>query len=199
VRKKIKSSDMKKHLLPALKLTIVMIIICAVIYPAFIAAVAKLVPGGGRGETITLNGRVVGYANIGQKFTADKYFWSRPSAVDYNAAGSAGSNKGPSNPGYLKEVQNRIDSFLAHNPSVQKSDIPAELVTASGSGLDPDLSPEGAYVQVERIARTRNISEDLVRKIVEQHIQPPLLGFLGPGKVNVLRLNIALDQLTNKG
>ena len=131
---------MKKYLLPSLKLTLVCIIICSVLYPLFIAGVAKLSPGGGKGETLLVNGKVVGYANIGQKFTADKYFNSRPSAVDYNAAGSAGSNKGPSNPDYLKQVQDRIDSFLVHNPSIKKEQIPSELVTASGSGLDPDIS-----------------------------------------------------------
>ena len=154
---------MKKYLLPSLKLTLVLIIICSVLYPLFIAAVAKLAPGGGKGETVICKWQSVGYANIGQKFTDDKYFWSRPSAVDYNAAGSAGSNKGPPISDYLKQVQDRIDSFLVHNPSVKKSDIPSELVTASGSGLDPDLSPQGAYVQVARIAKTRNISEEKIK------------------------------------
>lgn len=186
---------MKKYLLPSLKLTVVMIIICAVIYPLFIAGVAKFAPGGGKGKTLSVNGKVVGYANIGQKFTDDKYFWSRPSAVDYNAAGSTGSNKGPTNPDYLKQVQDRIDSFLVHNPSVKKSDIPSELVTASGSGLDPDLSPQGAYVQVPRIAKTRNISEEKINALVAQQIQKPLLGLFGPEKVNVLKLNIELDKL----
>ena len=111
---------MKKYIWPSVKLTLVFIILCAALYPLFIAGVAKLAPGAGKGETITVNDKVVGYANIGQKFTADKYFWSRPSAVDYNAAGSAGSNKGPSNPEYLKQVQERIDTFLVHNPSVKK-------------------------------------------------------------------------------
>ena len=186
---------MKKYLLPSLKLTLVLIIICSVLYPLFIAAVAKLAPGGGKGETVLVNGSVVGYANIGQKFTDDKYFWGRPSAVDYNAAGSAGSNKGPANPDYLKLVQNRINTFLLHNPSVKKKDIPAELVTASGSGLDPDLSPQGAYVQVARIAKTRNISEEKIKALVQQQTQKPLLGFLGPEKVNVLKLNIELGKL----
>ncbi len=98
------------------------------------------------------NGKVVGYALEGQNFSSDKYFMSRPSAAGYNAAGSSGSNKGPTNPDYLKDVQSRIDSFLVHNKTVQKEQIPAELVTASGSGLDPDLSPAGAYIQVARIA-----------------------------------------------
>src|SRR3954452_23481210 len=103
---------MKEYLLPSLKLTLIMLIICSIIYPLLIAAVGKLTPGGGNGETIKVNGKVVGYAIVGQKFNADRYFWSRPSAVDYNAAASAGSNKGPTNPGYLKQVQDRIDTFL---------------------------------------------------------------------------------------
>src|ERR1019366_8156856 len=96
---------------------------------------------------------------------------------------------------FLKTVSDRIDSFLVHNPSVKKADIPSELVTASGSGLDPDLSPQGAYVQVARIAKTRNISEEKIKALVAQQIQKPLLGLFGPEKVNVLELNIALDQL----
>ena len=186
---------MKKYLLPSLKLTLVLLVLCSVLYPLFIAAVAKLAPGGGKGETLSVNGKVVGYKNIGQKFTQDKYFWSRPSAVDYNAAGSAGSNKGPTDSAYLATVKDRIDSFLVHNPSVKKSEIPSELVTASGSGLDPDLSPQGAYVQVARIAKTRNISEEKIKALVAQQIQKPLLGLFGPEKVNVLELNIALDKL----
>lgn len=186
---------MKKYLVTSLKLTLVLIILCAVIYPLLIAAVGKLTPGGGDGETVTVNGKVVGYANIGQKFTEDKYFWSRPSAVDYNAAGSAGSNKGPSNPDYLKTVQDRIDTFLVHNPGVKKEEIPAELVTASGSGLDPDLSPAGAKIQVKRIAIARHIDESKLNTLVEEHTDGPLLGLFGPAKVNVLKLNIALDEL----
>jgi len=172
-----------------------MILLCAVIYPMLIAVVGKATPGGGKGSTVAVNGKVVGYELIGQKFTDDKYFWDRPSAVDYNAAGSAGSNKGPSNPEYLKQVQDRIDSFLAHNPGVRKDEIPVDLVTASGSGLDPDISPAAAYVQVKRIAATRNIPEDRIKALVERHIDRPLAGILGPSKVNVLKLNIALDEI----
>jgi K+-transporting ATPase ATPase C chain len=132
---------------------------------------------------------------IGQKFTDDKYFWSRPSAVDYNAASSCGSNKGPSNPDYLAVVQARLDTFLLHNPEVMKADVPAELVTASGSGLDPDLSPKAAAVQIARIAKLRNISEEKVTALVNSNIQKPLLGLFGPSKINVLKLNIELDNL----
>jgi K+-transporting ATPase ATPase C chain len=186
---------MKKDLLISLKLTLVMLILCSVLYPLLIAGIGKATPGGGKGETISVNGRVVGYEKIGQKFTEDKYFWGRPSAVDYNAAGSAGSNKGPSNPDYLKIVHDRIEIFLAHNPGVKKAEIPADLVTASGSGLDPDISPAGAYVQVERIAKIRGLSKDKVRAMVDEHVDGPFLGFFGPSKVNVLKLNVALDDL----
>jgi K+-transporting ATPase ATPase C chain len=186
---------MKKSFLISLRLTVIFIIICSVIYPLLIAVIARLAPGGGKGETISINGKVVGYANVGQKFTEDKYFWGRPSAVDYNAAGSAGSNKGPSNPDYLKIVQDRIDTFLVHNPGIKKEQIPADMVTASGSGLDPDISPAGAYVQVERIATVRNLPEEKVKTLVDAHIEKPFLRLLGPSKVNVLKLNVDLDKL----
>jgi len=186
---------MKKNLIISLKLTLVLLVLCSVLYPLLIAAIGKLTPGGGKGKTLSVNGKVVGYELIGQKFTDDKYFWSRPSAVDYNAAGSSGSNKGPTNPDYLKQVQDRIDTFLVHNPGVKKEEIPADLVTASGSGEDPDISPAAAYVQVKRIAAVRKISEEKIRALVDQHIDKPLLGFIGPEKVNVLKLNIALDEL----
>ena len=186
---------MKTHIGPAIRLTLVMLVLLAVIYPLVVAGIATLAPGGGKGETVTVNGKVVGYKLIGQKFTEDRYFNSRPSAVEYNAAGSAGSNKGPSNPDYLKAVQARIDTFLVHNPGVKKADIPAELVTASGSGLDPDLSPAGAKIQVARIAKVRGVSAERLTQLVDEQTEGPLLGIFGPAKVNVLALNAALDQL----
>ena len=183
---------MKKNLSISLKLTLVMLILCAVLYPLLIAGIGKATPGGGKGKTLSVNGKVVGYELIGQKFTDDKYFWGRPSAVDYNAAGSAGSNKGPSNPDYLQIVQDRIDTFLVHNPGVKKEEIPADLVTASGSGLDPDISPASAYLQVNRVAAIRNLPEEKVKALVVQHIKKTILG---PSVINVLKLNIALDNL----
>ncbi|HEY4334783.1 MAG TPA: K(+)-transporting ATPase subunit C [Puia sp.] len=184
---------MRKYILPALKLTLVFIILCSVIYPLLVAGVGRLTPGGGKGETVSKDGRVVGYANIGQKFTADSYFWGRPSAVGFNAAGSGGSNKGPSNPDYLKDVQAHIDSFLVHNPGVKKEDIPAELVTYSGSGLDPDLSPAGIRVQIPRVAAARHLATEKLSALVDRCTEKPLLGLFGPAKVNVLKLNLALD------
>ena len=189
---------MKKYVWPSVKLTLVFIVICSILYPLLIAGVAKLAPGKGKGETLTVDGKVVGYANIGQKFTEDKYFWSRPSAVDYNAAGSGGSNKGPTNPNYLKQVQDRIDSFLVHNPGIKKEEIPAELVTTSASGLDPDLSPYGAKIQVKRIAAARKLNEAILVNLVDKQTEKPLLGMFGPAKVNVLKLNIELNKLKDQ-
>ncbi len=186
---------MKQHIIPAMRLTIVTIIFFCVVYTAFIWVIAQASPGNGNCETIKVNDKVVGYVLEGQSFTQDKYFWGRPSAVNYNAAGSAGSNKGPTNPDYLQDVQSKIDTFLAHNPEIKKDDIPSELVTASGSGLDPDLSPDGAYVQVARIAKVRNIDQGKIKTLVSRHIEKPFLGFLGPEKINVLKLNIDLDNL----
>ncbi|MBD2703716.1 K(+)-transporting ATPase subunit C [Spirosoma sp. BT702] len=186
---------MKTHLSTAIRLTLVMLVLLVVIYPLVVAGIARLAPGSGKGETVTVNGKIVGYKLIGQAFTQDRYFNGRPSAVDYNAAGSAGSNKGPSNPDYLKTVQARIDTFLVHNSTVQKSAIPAELVTASGSGLDPDVSPTAAKIQNARIAKIRGLSAERLNQLVDEQTKGPLLGLFGPSTVNVLALNIALDTL----
>lgn len=185
---------MKQYILPAVRLTLVCLVFFMVIYPAFIWSIAKLTPNKGQAETITINGKKY-YTNIAQNFSDDKYFSSRPSAVAYNAAGSGGSNKGPSNPDYLAEVQARIDTFLVHNPGVQKSEIPSDLVTASGAGLDPNISVQAAKVQVKRIAKTRGIAEEKVLQIITDNTEKPLLGMLGTEKINVLKINIALGQL----
>jgi K+-transporting ATPase ATPase C chain len=186
---------MKQHILPALRITLACIVVFMGLYTLLIWAIAQAAPDNGDGQTVSVNNKVVGYQLEGQSFTGDKYFDSRPSAVGYNAAGSGASNKGPSNPEYLNAVQDRIDTFMVHNPSVKNENIPSELVTASGSGLDPDLSPEGAYVQVARIAQTRNIPEEKIKAVVNQQIQKPLFDLFGPEKVNVLQLNIKLDEL----
>ena len=185
---------MKQHIIPALRLTLVCLLFFCGLYTLLIWGIAQASPGKGEGVTLSANGKVVGYALEGQNFSADQYFWSRPSAVGYNAAGSGGSNKGPTNPDYLKDVNSRIDSFLVHNKTISKQDIPSELVTASGSGLDPDIYRGAAYVQIPRIAKKRGMTEDAVKVFVEKHIDYPLLGFLGTEKINVLKLNIDLDK-----
>ena len=184
----------KSNILPAIKLTILSLLLLAVIYPVAVWGVAQLSPNSGKGQIITENG-ITYYSNIGQSFTDDHYFNSRPSAVGYNAAGSGGSNKGASNPDYLVEVQARIDTFLVHNPGINKADIPVDLITSSGSGLDPNISVQAANVQVERIAIVRNISVETLHQLIEQQTEKPLFAVLGPSKINVLKLNLALDNL----
>ena len=186
---------MKSNIIKSIRITLVLTVILCVIYPVFISFAGKLSKGKGNGETITLNGKVVGYANIGQSFTQPQYFWGRPSAVGYNAAGSAGSNKGPNNPDYLKDVSNRIDTLLKYHPYLKRSDIPAEMVTASGSGLDPDISPEAAKIKIERVAHNRQLTILEVTDLVNKHTEKPLAGLFGPATVNVLKLNVALDAL----
>ncbi len=185
---------MRTHILPSIILTALLLVLCTVVYSVILWGVAQAAPNQGKGFVVEQNGKTY-YANVGQTFDDDRYFWSRPSAVGYNAAGSAGSNKGPSNADYLAQVQARIDTFLVHNPGIARSQIPADMVTASGSGLDPHISPQGAQVQVARVARVRNLPETQVRELVEQHIEGPWLGMFGPSRVNVLKLNLALDNL----
>jgi potassium-transporting ATPase KdpC subunit len=186
---------MKQNIVPAIRLTLVCAVFFMGIYSLVILAVTQAAPAKGKGETIVINDKVAGWKLLGQKFTDDKYFWGRPSAVDYNAAGSGGSNKGPTNPEYLQTVQDRIDTFLVHNPEIKKQEIPSDLVTASGGGLDPHISVQGANVQINRIARVRGLPAERVKALVEKHIEKPLAGLFGTERVNVLDLNIALDQL----
>lgn len=188
---------MKKHILPAIKLTAVTIILFAILYPLALWGIAQFAPNKGKGAIVEHNGKKH-YTNIGQSFTDDKYFCSRPSAVAYNAAGSGGSNKGPSNAEYLAEVQARIDTFLVHNPEIKKSEIPVDIVTASGSGLDPHISVQAAKVQIKRIAKIRNIDAQKLEQLIATHTDKPLAGLFGPEKINVLKLNIALDELSIK-
>ncbi len=183
---------MRTYIFPALKLSFLCLIFFSILYPLSVWAVAQLAPNRGRGEEVIVNGRTVGFKLIGQAFKEDKYFTPRPSAVAFNAASSGGSNKSAANPDYLKDVQAKIDTFLAHNPGVTKVQIPSELVTASGSGLDPDLSPQGALIQVPRIAKIRGLSAEKINALVESQLSKPLIG---TATVNVLGLNIALDKL----
>lgn len=185
---------MKENILSSLRLTIVSLLFFSGFYTLIILGIAKVLPGKGNSESITNEGNKY-YSNIGQKFTDDKYFYSRPSAVEYNAASAAGSNKGPSNPEYLAVVQARIDTFLVHNPGVAVSEIPSDLVTASGGGLDPHISVQAATVQIKRISKIRGIAEGNLQQLVISNTEEPLLGFLGTEKINVLKLNIALDNL----
>ncbi|HZY81860.1 MAG TPA: potassium-transporting ATPase subunit C [Cyclobacteriaceae bacterium] len=177
---------MKSHWLISIKLTFVTLIVFGVIYPLLISGIAWLTAVNHGEGNLDL---------IGQSFTSDKYFNGRPSAINYNAAATGGSNKGPSNPDYLKQVEERINKFLQHNPTIKREDVPVDLVTASGSGLDAHISVKAANVQVARIASTRGIPAELVRKIIGKNTERPFLGLFGPERINVLKLNKALDEL----
>lgn len=185
---------MKSNLFIAIKLTIICLLFFSGIYTAIIYGIAQIVPNKGRGEVLVKNGNTY-YINIGQKFSNDKYFYSRPSAVDYNASGSAGSNKGPSNSDYLLQVKARVDTFLNHNPEMKKSDIPTDLLTSSGSGLDPNISIQAATIQIKRVSKIRGIAEANLQQLILSNTEEPLFGLFGPEKINVLKLNIALDKL----
>lgn len=185
---------MKTNLLPSIILTTALLVLLCGAYPLTMWAIAQLSPNAGQGFTVeSTNGK--NYVNIGQTFTSDQYFWSRPSAVDYNAAGSGASNKASTNAAYLLEVEKRIEDFRAKNPEVKKEDIPVDLVTASGSGLDPNISVQAARVQIARIAKARTMDVDQLEQLVNAQTQSPLLGAFGPQKINVVELNIALDAL----
>ena len=186
-----------KILLKSIKITLVFCVFFSVFYILVLWLFARVAgPNQGNAEVVTLNGKVVGAANVGQKFTEDIYFWGRPSCAGdgYDATSSSGSNKGPTNPEYLAEVKSRIDTFLVHHPYLSRKDVPAEMVTASGSGLDPDITPQSAYVQVKRVAQARGMDVEEVRRIVDKAVEKPLLGVFGTEKVNVLKLNIALEE-----
>lgn len=184
---------MKQNIISAIRLTLFCAVFFSGIYTMAILGVAQLAPNQGKGLVVEQDGKKH-HINVAQSFTEPQYFWPRPSAVDYNAAGSGGSNKGPSNPEYLALVQSRIDTFLLQNPEIKASEIPSDLVTASGSGLDPNISVAAAKVQVKRVAKARNISEQKLLQLIEENTEAPLLGTLGTEKINVLKLNLALNK-----
>lgn len=185
-----------KNLWISIKITLAMCVLLGVGYVLVLRGVSAVAgPNGGEAETVVLSGKVVGAANVGQAFTDSIYFWGRPSAVDYNGGGSGGSNKGTTNPEYLAEVEQRIADFLAAHPYLSRNEVPSEMVTASGSGLDPDISPRGAQVQVRRVALARGLDTSVVQHLVDSLTQRPWLGLFGTEKVNVLRLNVALEEL----
>lgn len=186
---------MFKNLKISIMLTMLTIIIFGFAYPFFFIAAGLLIPEKSTGSPVYADGRIAGFENIGQNFTEDKYFNGRPSAVNYDASSTGGSNKGPSNPEYIAEVQLRIDTIIARNPGIKKSDIPSEMVTASGSGIDPDISPDAAYVQVKRISDKRGVSEEELRQIIKKNTEGKYLGIFGEERINLLKLNIELDKL----
>jgi potassium-transporting ATPase KdpC subunit len=186
------------HLRPAIVSLIMLTALTGLLYPVVVTGLAQvLFPHQANGSLIVKDGKAVGSALIGQPFDDPKYVWGRPSATSPfpdNAGASTGSNLGPTNPDLQKQVQGRIDALRAADPG-NTAPVPVDLVTASGSGLDPDISPAAALYQIHRVAKARGLTEEAVRNLVEQHTEGRQFGFLGEPKVNVLKLNLALDAL----
>lgn len=188
---------MKTLLRPAILIFIVLSIITGVAYPLVVTGIAKVTfPGQAAGSLILKDGKAVGSELIGQNFAGPKYFWGRPSATSpyaYNATASGGSNQGPLNPALVDAAKGRIDALRAADPGNTKP-VPADLVTASGSGLDPHISPEAANYQASRVAKARGWPIEKVSALIEQYTEDRQWGLFGEPRVNILKLNLALDQ-----
>jgi K+-transporting ATPase ATPase C chain len=189
---------MRSQIRPALMALLIFTVLTGLLYPLVVTGIAQLAfPHQANGSLIVVNGKTVGSTLIGQQFTDPKYFWGRLSATGpypYNGASSSGSNLGPTNPALLDEVKARIAALKAADPG-NTQPIPVDLVTSSGSGLDPDISVAAALYQLPRVARLRGLNESAVRALVDQYTQGRTLGFLGEPRVNVLQLNLALDSI----
>jgi K+-transporting ATPase ATPase C chain len=185
---------MKKNILIAIWMTLATTVLLGIVYPIVVTGLAQvLFPRQANGELIRANGKIIGSRLIGQPFTSRGYFYSRPSAAGtagYDPTASGGSNLGPTNKALLDRVSAQVKTLQPDNPSAP---VPADLVTTSGSGLDPDISPAAADFQIPRVARERGISEDEVRELVRKHIEGRQLGFLGEPRVNVLELNLDMN------
>ncbi len=188
---------MLKQLIPAIRITLVLTVLTGVVYPGVVTGLCQLLfRHQANGSLIVKDGRVVGSSLIGQNFARPEYFHPRPSAAGdngYDASNSNGSNLGPTNKKLIDRVKGDIDKFRQENPDYH-GPIPADLVTASGSGLDPHISPASANAQVARVAKARGIGAGHVQRLIAQHTERPDLGLLGDPRVNVLELNLALDR-----
>ena len=186
---------MLAHVRPAILSLVVLTVVTGIIYPLIVTGIAQAVfPSQANGSLIVKDGKSVGSALIGQPFDDAKYFWSRPSATSPldDAAASSGSNLSPTNSDLVKAVQGRVDALRAADPG-NTAPVPVDLVTASGSGLDPPISPAAALYQVSRVARERKLDPQAVRQLVDRHTEGRFMGIFGEPRVNVLQLNLALD------
>jgi K+-transporting ATPase ATPase C chain len=183
----------------ALKMTLVLTLITGILYPIAMVVLAHVIfPAQAAGSLVSRDGRIVGSSLIGQNFAAAAYFHGRPSAAGdkgYDAANSSGSNSGPTNKSFIETVRGRVKSVRESELSAGQNPIPVDLVTASGSGLDPEITPAAAELQVPRVAHARSLDEDQVRTLIRDHTRGRALGVLGEPGVNVLELNLALDRL----
>lgn len=189
---------MKTQILTSLRMLLVLTILTGVLYPVLMTVIAQLVfPNKSNGSMIERNGNIVGSELIAQKFQNDKYFWGRPSAIDYNPLPSGASNLGPTSKALRDSVEERRKHFIEQNFLPPNTIVPTEMLFTSGSGIDPHISPESAFLQVDRIVQVRGFSEQkkaLLKTLVQNHIEAPQFGFLGEPRVNVLKLNLALDE-----
>jgi K+-transporting ATPase ATPase C chain len=192
---------MFKHFLPALRLLIILTVLTGVLYPLILTLASQAAfPAQANGSLVEIDGQLRGSTLIGQTHSDPRYFWGRPSAVDYmsgsspDALGSSGaSNQGMTNAALVAAVEERAAAFRAAHNLPAEAEVPREMLLASGSGLDPHISPEAARLQVGRVAAARGLTAEAVTALVEEHIEPPQLGLFGQPRVNVLRLNLALD------
>ena len=192
---------MFRQLRPVFMVFLLLTFVTGIAYPLLVTGVAQLVfPEEAKGSLIRSEGGYAGSELVGQPFDEPKYFWGRPSATPdfpYNSAFSSGSNLGPSNPALMETVKARVEALQKADPG-NKSPIPIDLVTSSGSGLDPHISPAAAIYQISRVVRVRGLSADQVRRLVDQFTEPRQWGFLGEPRVNVLKLNRALDRIPSR-
>ncbi len=188
---------MGRHTSIAIRMALVTMVVLGILYPLVMTGLAQLLfPRQANGSLVRVNGRVIGSELIGQQFADATYFHSRPSAAGkgYDAVSSGGSNLGPTSKVLLETIADRSKAVRLQNPGVDAGQIPVDMVTASGSGLDPDISIANAYAQVPRVAKTRGLSVERVKQLVADHITQRELGFLGEPRVNVLRINLELDE-----
>jgi potassium-transporting ATPase KdpC subunit len=188
---------MWNEILPGLRIKLFMTLLLGVAYPLALTGICQVAfPRQANGSLITVGGKVVGSELIGQNFASPEYFHPRPSAAGsgYDAVSSGGSNYGPTNQKLIDRVGAAVEVFRKENPGFS-GPIPADLLTASASGLDPHISPDAARAQAARVAKARGLSEDQVKQLIAGHTEPPVLKFLGEFRVNVLKLNLALDQI----
>ena len=192
---------MKRTSLIALRMTVLSVLVLGVAYPLAVTGIARLAfPQVSAGSLVKRDGAVVGSALIGQAFVSDRYFHSRPSAAGsgYDALASSASNLAPTSQQLIDDVQRRVDAVVSTEMGARRGDVPVDLVTSSGSGLDPDISPDSAMLQVQRVSQARGLDVDVVRDLVRSHVSERQLGFLGERRVNVLELNLALDALSSR-
>ncbi|HSK46651.1 MAG TPA: potassium-transporting ATPase subunit KdpC [Coriobacteriia bacterium] len=193
---------MKRSLLIALRITVLTLLVLGLVYPLAVTGIAQMAfTRSANGSHVVSEGHIVGSTLIGQNFTSERYFHSRPSAAGesgYDAAASSASNLGPTSRALIDAVTDRVDRVLDTEPGARKGAVPVDLVTSSGSGLDPDISPDAAMLQVARVARARGLAEEQVEVLVDRHVVKRQFGFLGEPRVNVLALNQALDALSSR-